>query len=69
GYSYEGMTVEDDINQIETQQQVSVSAESQPVNAELHLEAELQNEGNAQSDRSILPWHWVHSNSLCPSSS
>ncbi|MDF3675394.1 hypothetical protein, partial [Enterobacter hormaechei] len=50
-YSYEGMTAEeDDVNQIETQQQVSVSAESQPVNVELHSEAELQNEGNEQSD-------------------
>ena len=46
-YSYEGMTIdEDDVNQIETQQQVLVVAESQPVNAELHSEAELQNEGD-----------------------
>ena len=41
-YSYEGMNIdEDDVNQIETQQQVLVLAKSQLVNAKLHSEVEL----------------------------
>ena len=33
--------------------QVSVSAESQPVNVELHSDVELQNQGNAHFDSEI----------------
>ena len=40
-------------NQIGNQQQVSISAESQPVNAKLHSDVELQNEGNAHSNSEI----------------
>ena len=47
-YFYEGMPNEDDAaNQNENQQQTTISAESQPVNAE------LQNVGNAHSDSKI----------------
>ena len=65
-YFYEGMPVaEEAANQVGNQQQVLVSAESQPVNAE------LQNEGNAHSDSKIstherdteLPERDVHSES------
>ena len=44
---------EEAVNQVETQQQVSVSAKSQPVNVELHSEAELQNEEDAHFDSEI----------------
>lgn len=69
-YSYEGMPIEEDVvNQVEIQQQVLVSVESQPVNVELHSEAELQNEENAHFDSEIsthgrdveLPDRDVHS--------
>lgn len=41
-YFYEGMTIEEEgVNQIRIQQKNLVSAESQPVNAELHSEAKL----------------------------
>ena len=44
---------EEVVNQVNTQQQVSVSAESHPVNVELHSEAELQNEESAHSEPKI----------------
>ena len=41
-YFYEGIPIQEEAtNPIANQQQVSVSAESQPMNAKLHLEAEL----------------------------
>lgn len=41
-YFYEGMPTEEEAaNQIGNQQQVSVSTESQPMNAELHSNAKL----------------------------
>ena len=44
---------EEVVNQVGIQQQVLVLAKSQPVNAELHSEAELQNKDNAHSDFEI----------------
>ena len=44
---------EDAANQIRDQQFFLVFSDSQPVNAELHSDAELQNEGNAHSDSKI----------------
>ena len=53
-YFYEGMPTKEEVaNPIVNQQQVSISAKSQLVNIELHLDAELQNEENAQSDSEI----------------
>ena len=50
-YFHEGMPNEgDNTNQNGNQKQTSVSTESQIVNVELHLDAELQNAGNAHSD-------------------
>ena len=62
---------EDVANQIWNQQQILVSTESQPLNAKLHLDVKLQNEGNAHSDSKIstherhveLPNKDVHSDS------
>ena len=44
---------EEAVNQVNTQQQVSVSVESHPVNVELHSEAELQNEESVHSEPEI----------------
>ena len=44
---------EETFNQVNVQQQVSVSVESHLVNAELHSQAELQNEENAHSEPEI----------------
>ena len=69
-YFYEGMLAEEETaNQVGNQQQVSISIESQPVNAKLQSEVELQNEENAHSDSEIstherdveLPKRHVHS--------
>ena len=50
-YFYEGMPAKEDAtNQVVNQQKVSIIAESQLVNVELHLDAELQNEENAHSN-------------------
>ena len=43
---------EEVVNQVDVQQ-VSVSAESHPMNVELHLEAELLNEEDAHSEPKI----------------
>ena len=54
------MSNEEDVaNQIGNQQEISVSVESHQVNAELHSDAKLQNEGNAHFD-SVISTHERH---------
>ena len=77
-YFYEGMLAEEDAtNQAANQQQVSVTTESHPMNAKLHLgtkphsDAKLQNENGAHFDSEIsvnerdaeIPDRDVHSDS------
>ena len=53
-YFYEGMPTKEEVaSQVENHKKVSISAESKPVNIELHSDAKLQNEENTHFDSKI----------------